>query len=614
MTDVQGLFASAELALASYASLHGNTQTSDAANFSALKDAGFSAKQAEEFAKKYPTVVTQYNDTGTSFSATVFKDTSGNLTLAIRGTLELTGTPNDLTTDGDIALAGAGHDQIVAMVNWWLRASTPASETVLQYKIVPGPLDPHDGIQFGTRWLQILSPVAGTGELVNAIGADADHKLDVTGHSLGGHLAMAFGALFPSATSQVTAFNAPGFSASAVNQTFFSALGGSVPSGVATTNVVADEAQVGGAPWNAIAALHGRPGTPLNIAIENQFQSDEPNPAGALNHSQQSLTDALAVFAVLAKLDPALSAGTFKSILGSAVVGTSASLERIVDALERIFTSDSSNMATGNANRDTLYQSIYGVQDNGTFQALSGSASIVPLSGQDAGSLAAQAKSDFGTFLALDYLLPFAIQDSGGVLTGTHADLYAAWQADQALSTEQKAAGAANYSEDWHANRAKMLTWLLQANENDRTTIDSGQKLDGAWLFEDNATGKSVIVQPQGGIGGVEHKVLFGSDGNGFLAGLEQTDRLYGMGGDDTLRGMGGADRLEGGTGQDEIDGGDGNDILRNGAGSQTLHGEDGNEMKCRRWGDGILATWAGRNAKVGAGGTANDGTWQRAA
>lgn len=184
--NVQTIFDSAEIAFASYAVLRpGDLQT----QLSALqmRGGGLSAIQAEEFAKKYPTVVTQYNDTlsegglGTSLSATVFKDASGNLTLAIRGTAELTGSQsNDLfPTDADIAFNGAGYDQIVALHNWWRRVSSPSGSTVLQYKIAAGPIDPHNGIQFGTQWLEIGSAIA-TGDLVSTLTADPNQKIDVT--------------------------------------------------------------------------------------------------------------------------------------------------------------------------------------------------------------------------------------------------------------------------------------------------------------------------------------------------------------------------------------------------------------------------------------------------
>jgi Ca2+-binding RTX toxin-like protein len=64
--------------------------------------------------------------------------------------------------------------------------------------------------------------------------------------------------------------------------------GGAIPTGVNTTNVIADEAPGTPAPWSAIAGLHSRPGSAIDIPIENQFRGDEPISArpGALNHSQ----------------------------------------------------------------------------------------------------------------------------------------------------------------------------------------------------------------------------------------------------------------------------------------------------------------------------------------
>ena len=148
MTDAGFLFNNAELAFAAYSNLQFGS-TNSPVNIEALqvpRGFGMSATQATEFVKRYPTVVTQFNDTaneggmGTSFSATVFKDTTGKLTLAIRGTAELTGTPNDIVpTDRDILLQGAGYDQIVAMVNWWARVSAPAGQMVNQFRLLDAP-------------------------------------------------------------------------------------------------------------------------------------------------------------------------------------------------------------------------------------------------------------------------------------------------------------------------------------------------------------------------------------------------------------------------------------------------------------------------------------------
>ncbi|MEZ5614547.1 MAG: hypothetical protein R3E35_04965 [Rhodocyclaceae bacterium] len=314
---IENIFMQAELALASYSNLISGSLVSQQTELR-QDGKGLSTAQAANFASRY-TVVTQFNDTeaegglDTSFSATVFKDSAGNLTLAIRGTLE---AGDFVPTDATIGTSGVGYDQVVAMWNWWQRASNPADAPVTQYRLVATPADlshatwlSHAGAGNTGLWLEWYTGTA-NGSLQGALAADADRKLDLTGHSLGGHLAMAFGSIFPSAAGQVTVFNAPGFLDDADNRTFFGLLGGAIPAGANTLNVIADEANVGLVPWSGIAGKHSRPGSAIDISIENQWRGDEPilDRPGALNHSQQILTDALAVYATLAKLDPALSA------------------------------------------------------------------------------------------------------------------------------------------------------------------------------------------------------------------------------------------------------------------------------------------------------------------
>ena len=306
-----------EFALASYADLSG---TIDIATALQQQGKGLSAAQAVRFVSLY-SVVTQFNDTaaeggmGTSFSATVFKDASGKLTLAVRGTLE---AGDFLPTDANIALNGAGYDQVVAMANWWRRASAPAGQMVQQYAVVgyaptasipPGNPLLYSGLGI-IYFLEAAPNAAATGEIVSALAADSDNKVNVTGHSLGGHLSMAFNTLFPGTADQVAVFNAPGFADTTTNQQFFAMLGGTVPTSANSanvTNVIADEATIGNAPWSAFAGKHSRPGAAVDIPIENQWLSDEPNPADPRNHSQMVLTDSLAVYNLLSQLSPAPS-------------------------------------------------------------------------------------------------------------------------------------------------------------------------------------------------------------------------------------------------------------------------------------------------------------------
>lgn len=107
------LYEQSELALAAYASLTVGV-TTDTINRDALVVAGFSRVQANEFAKRYPAIVATYSDPISDLQLTVFKDFTGNLTLAIRGTA----SGHDISvTDTRIAAAGMAFDQIVSLWN-----------------------------------------------------------------------------------------------------------------------------------------------------------------------------------------------------------------------------------------------------------------------------------------------------------------------------------------------------------------------------------------------------------------------------------------------------------------------------------------------------------------
>ncbi|MDT3735113.1 MAG: hypothetical protein ROZ00_02695 [Denitratisoma sp.] len=599
MSSIQDICQNAELALAAYATFASNSVTADPTNLAALRNAGLSAKQSEEFAKKYPAVVAQFNDTpdegglGTSFSATVFRDSANNLTLALRGTAELTGSPNDIwPTDATIATSGVGYDQIVAMWNWWQRASNVAGASVTQYRLVTTPADishatwiAHAGAGNTGLWLEWYTGTA-NGTLRNALALDSDQRLDLTGHSLGGHLAMAFGSLFPGVTNRITVFNAPGFLDDADNRTFFGLLGGAIPAGANTINVIADEANVGSVPWSGIAGLHNRPGTAIDIPIENQWQGDEPSSGrpGARNHSQQTLTDALAVFAAIAKLDPALNTNTFKSILQAAAAGTSASLERIVDALEKLFGINSTPLATGNAQRDALYRALYDLQGNTHFVASQGSVRIENLTDKTAAGLKGLAMDGDIDAIAYRYALrelnPFAMLgfDYSTHNAGGRLDLY------------DPATGRGQLTEEWLADRAALMVLVNGARSSDSvaggTLVVNPTGSDTAF-YEDKASG---LKLREGQAALDPRRILFGTDqGDGsieMLNGGTLTDRLYGGGGNDVLNGNGGDDYLEGGDADDRLFGGTGNDIYQVGVGTGTDTVVDAAEADGRQAGE----------------------------
>ncbi|MFV0665969.1 carbohydrate-binding domain-containing protein [Denitromonas sp.] len=622
MNNVSEMFSMASLAQASYAAIPPAATQSQLTAALRERDGGFSFTQAIQFAAQY-SVVTQYNDADTSFSATVFKDGSGNLTLAIRGTLEKTGWPNDIVpTDADIFLRGMGYDQIVAMYNWWQRASV-TSGNVPQYALIEYPnanvsTPPASAlplyttsVAFGGTVLYLVreADAAATGELAGALSRDSDGMLDVTGHSLGGHLALAFASLFPSVSAKVATFNAPGFVDSAVNQSFMSRLGGAVPNGIApagipTLNVVADEARVGNVPWSAIAALHSRPGLAVDIAIENQWQSDETSSPAALNHSQQTLTDALAVFSMLTRLDSTVTAAGFKTWLNAAVLDTAGSLERLVDSVEALLGIDGNAMLTGNENRDLLYQALNEMQRGGTkaaFEALEGKVTLTDLDGDPT--------ADFSQFLALYHLTPFVLRPTDAAaeaaLRGAHADLYSRWQAAMALPSEGREA----FTEQWLADRTAMLGYAIKRNELDREYIAEGGR-STVTVFSDGVTGSEFSVLPpatSGNLNPSKNFIRFGGALADTLMGGEMSDRLYGGEGADVLSGGKGDDRLEGGEGADTLEGKAGNDtlfgdagddVLRGGAGADSLLGGAGNDRYefTGEFGNDVVVDAAGAN------------------
>jgi len=584
MSNVTQLFETAELAQASYANLFvgGTNLRVNADALQSPSGAGTSPTQLIDFAKRYPAILTQFNDEvanggmGTGLSATVFRDaaTPGNLTLAFRGT-EL--VPNDLGTALNIWLSSAGYDQIVAMVNWWNRASALKDVEVAQFSL--GWMATSD-VPAGAVVLGIVGEESyvlaaadrkkATGELYDALQNDPDHKVEVTGHSLGGHLAMAFSTIFASSTAGATVFNAPGFIDNATNRAFFEKLGGSIPAVGAPniTNVIADGALIGEPPFKAIAALHSRPGQPIGIAIEDQFNSDELDPFGSLNHSMVTLADSLAVYRLLSDLYPNLTEEQYKSILNLAAQGASPSYERVLDALETLFAGDRKLLESGNGKREALYQAIYGLRSKSEYSSRLGQLQIPPMA-EYATAILAQAQNTDATGLAHRYALaelnPFVVVDVNG--TGLYAGVLEREYGDPnsgALDSYNAEANRAGLTQSYLADRADFLErklfltgFNLDDNYQDPLTHTDPSPGTRAYdyqmqarHYEDKGTG--FVASTGVNLNSLQH-FAFGTERPDLLVGgmLNAGDRLYGGAGNDWLVGRYGDDYLEGGTGKD---------------------------------------------------------------
>ncbi len=123
MATIANYFEQAQLSMAAYAlnllpGMSGSNLTSDYIN--GLRVAGMSQKQAEEFANAY-SVIDQYSDPDSGFSATIFSDPSGRYYFAIRGS-EFNNLDDVLddwfgTNVGDVGLDGIAVKQGLALFN-----------------------------------------------------------------------------------------------------------------------------------------------------------------------------------------------------------------------------------------------------------------------------------------------------------------------------------------------------------------------------------------------------------------------------------------------------------------------------------------------------------------
>jgi hypothetical protein len=234
MSSITTLFEEAQLAEAAYANFFddsGNLITTNAQLITALTtgDMKFSIAQATDFTNRYQ-VVSQLPNTASGFSATVFLDTTtGQYTFAARGTEANAADLIGADLHGVVA-DGIAIDQVIDMYNYWQSlthlgvyqaAYLDTSATNAVGSVV------NDGVvQYvhmgNSDTVLVNTPLAwGTNELGGVA------TVDVTGHSLGGHLAMAFSRLFPSATADVVAVNGAGFYYANSNvDNLFAALGG----------------------------------------------------------------------------------------------------------------------------------------------------------------------------------------------------------------------------------------------------------------------------------------------------------------------------------------------------------------------------------------------------
>lgn len=617
MSTIQELFEQAQLAEAAYANFidpnTGLPYTFTRGIADALQDTNnnmsFSATQATEFAQHWE-VVDQIPNTVTGFSATVFrnKDT-GAYSLAIRGSLDR----HDFIADTKlIATDGVAVSQLVDLFNYWqslthvgeyqaaklntqVLASTYLTALYLNSgaNITAEIINLFTGVDVPTAYdaarayfvehgyvveggmVYTLEPGSSVDlaneKLKTGSGILAGQNVSVDGHSLGGHLAMAFSRLFPEATNFATAVNGLGFKIADMNvYNLFAGLRGlagysSVPG--------FDAAQIQnayGIAGSEFAAMNNsvlqQPGGWDGVYIESIGLS------AAGGHSADQMTDSLAVYALLSAMMPDATLAQLTPVFEAASNHAATSLETLVGSLGKLLFNTPPTLATDN--REDLYREVnkirVEIEDKGyTLDLLTAHTreQIVALAQQaDAVGLAYR--------YALKELNPFVVAGADYSTTRNSAN------ADLALYDEATGTGL---TDAWLTDRAAMLSWKLKAATEDRDfskegvfNVPEGTPLPATDIagygspqyFKDIGSGEVLNLSSTS----ARRMFIFGSDDTDVITGGNYSDRLYGMGGNDYLDGKAGDDYLEGGTGNDILIGGTGNNILMGGQGDDVYY------------------------------------------
>ena len=450
--------------------------------------------------------------------------------------------------------------QVVDLYNYVAELKAPRGAPVRIAKIVVGSEYTAPGKFFVVPGVEDLPPFVFSVQFEQsqtAVGEGIDLSgIQLAGHSLGGHLAVAFMRLFGAAlgASAVT-LNGAGFHVFPWVNAFFDALA-ERPTRFSDLGIVRIQAPRGPDPISddPLFSYFGE-FQPLFIESARKF---------ALGHRVSQLTDSLALFEAMQRLDPSLGVDTFNEIVLAGANDRIKTLEEMLDHLRRaVLGEDTTTSPTFNDNdRERYYARLIDGFIGGSARAAAGDGEWVFTSLSVAGP---SAREDFAGFVGLRELVPFGIAGGEAFLAHVFPDLIRRWQTNR---DSELVGGDREFSDQWCADRRDFVTAIADFNRS------------GA-AFASLATGEHYLDLKSGQELGLPVAIgrVFGTDASDAIDGGALGDHLYGGSGADTVRGGGGDDYLEGNGGADILLGGDGADEIWGGDDDDTIDGGSGNEQ-----------------------------------
>lgn len=556
--------------------------------------------EAQRFAADY-SVVDQYKPDDflglfdkTGFSATLFKSTdgTGQLTLSIAGS-------DDFADDwagadaGDIFSDGVALGQGTDLFNYYQRLITPVDEHPLQITfhenslLIPGAVgvNIHSLIPPLFNYFTIDAPDPEKQGL-NAIAPG--QKINVVGHSLGGHLAMIMSRMDPENIGTVHSLNGPFFGSGTLfdrTEQFFESLAEAQAAALKPVSIgdFPEDSITTVSAENDIVSLQTPiatiPGDVLTIFTEsNNF---------GFAHTIGNLRPALEVYKVLGLVfDSTLDQTTMNILEKSGLEGSE--LIQFAQALAKIVGADLIDSSLD----EPLHRQLEAIAQHVTGGSGYSGALVSPY---DQLQLRALETIDFDSLsdadknsIAFRYSL---VNGLSFVVSGPDdSSLYASHNMEGQLEL-QSDEYPDGLSERYLSDRAAYLQELLAANAEDESEVviaydeggtltsfedGSGEKLGlfGNYVFFGNEESDYVSVGDQPQAAAVNNR-LYGGGGNDILIGLGDDDYLEGNIGNDSLVGGQGADELHGGSGDDALFGGE---INSGDSDVDHLHGGDGHD------------------------------------